>query len=131
MVARCVAEEGKRDPRFEARLRECLRRRGDPRRILAACYFLEVSVPTPPPSLAEFWAHIEAENDPVVVEGAPSRWVGIEAYTGDPRMLVALRRVVGIRQGRPMIAVALLSELVLDAEKSIHVHHHPEALVAA
>jgi len=155
MDARCIADDGRRDAKFEARLRECLRTRHDSRRVLAAYYFLEVGAQIPAPLLTEFWAsedasergfafdyfiervgdqhafwaHIEAEDDPVVVEAALSRWVRTQAYTGDPRLLVELRRVLGTRRGRPMIAVELLSELLPEA--GIDIHYDPEALVTA
>ena len=64
----------------------------------------------------EFWKAIESERDPIVVENGLDALLQYEAFDGDRRMLTQLRRVVGVRVGRPMKAVHILRQLVPSAE---------------
>ncbi len=67
----------------------------------------------------QFWQAIARERDPVVAENGLDALLYYAAYDGDRRMLVQLRRVIGVRTGRPMKAVDILQRLIPDAD--VHV----------
>ncbi len=131
----------------------CLELRKDRRRAYAAWYLLTRNLPIDPALVNEmlrssepaerefglayllrrswdpdaFWKAIEVEQDPVIVEVSLEGLTLSGRYTGDVRLIKALRRVIGVRDGRPMKAVAVLNGLIPSAD--VDVHFNPELLV--
>jgi hypothetical protein len=151
-TARLLLRDPKTVPREED-VRRCLELRGDPRRAQAAWYFVSRGHVLPSDLVSEllasssaderaaayehevrhakdldpWWTAIERDVSHLVVEQALSSLVAAGRYDGDPRLLRALRRVMGPRPGKTMISIALLDRLIPSAGFSERVD--PKTLV--